>query len=135
MHEPNYRLDLLLSSWEIIKHNIWFGAGLSHDDFLVIESGLSFTKVHNSFVQAMQVGGLVGFTITMLMTLMIIKVGMQSESGKVKLVTAWFIFGCLALAVDGELMIDRPSREWFCYWIPFFFIYADYCRRSVDKSF
>lgn len=131
MEEPNYRMQLLVASWDVIRHHIWFGTGLNHNDFLTLPTGETFTKVHNSFVQSLQVGGIFGFLITVALVLVVLHRGWKAQNDYLKLTLAWFVYGCFVLAIDGDILVDRPSREWFCFWIPLFII-ASYRKKQTE---
>lgn len=135
LNEPYYRIELISSSIDIIKSNFWFGTGLSYEDSIIINNGIIFSKVHNSFIQMFQITGVFGFILLMLFTLGTIVTGLKSSKDTVKLVTIWLIYGSLYLAVDGDILITRPSYVWFNYWIPVFIILAHQVHnRNIESN-
>lgn len=130
---PNYRLDLIIASWDVAKEHLIFGSGWNPEDRLSIPSHEKlFSKPHNTFMQSLQVGGLVGLLLFLSLTLYVIYRGVSDKSDKLysRLLTIWFIYGCLMISIDGGMFVVRPSTFWFYYWLPAFLIV---CRKNLEN--
>jgi hypothetical protein len=130
LSEPYYRIDLLTASLEVIKSNFWFGTGVNLNDTLTIEDGKTFSKVHNTFIQVFQVSGVFAFLLLSVFTVRLVIIGLRSSSENIKVVTIWFIYGSLYLAVDGGLLVSRPSYLWFNFWMPAFVILTHHLKTN-----
>lgn len=122
IHDPYYRLELLSHGWDIIKNNFWFGDGLNYDFRLQVTDGHIFSKVHNSFIQTFQNSGIFAFSMLILLTSRLVIAGLKHKSDLTKLVALWLMFGAMYMVVDGGVIVIRPSKLWFNYWIPAFIL-------------
>ncbi len=118
INEPYYRIELLKHALVIIKNNFWFGDGLNYDFKINFSDGNSYSKIHNSFFQVFQNSGFFGFLALILLCFRVICSSLRNSNDYVKLTGLWLIFGALYMSVDAGMIITRPSKIWFNFWIP-----------------
>jgi len=133
LNEPNYRLEIWSAAFEMIRENLLLGTGLNYDERIITSSGLVFTHAHNSFIQFIVTGGLIGGGIFASIIISALVIGYKSQDSAVRFCVIWLLFGCLCLSTNGKLLIYRPSSVWFSFWGPLSLIFGAHVT-SLDGS-
>lgn len=123
------RMEILSEYLAVFRPSPLFGVGWSEDMGVVTQSGVAFSKPHNSFFHVLVVGGIVGFSIFLTLTLRPLWFAVRSRNKETILIGLWFLFGCLYIAVDGRYPIRQPSPQWLYYWIPLYLLTS----QMIDK--
>lgn len=118
----NIRMDILNEYAKLYLSSPVFGVGWSEDLGIVTQSGLAFSKPHNSFFHVLLVCGLAGFALFTALTLYPLWFAACSRHDGTVILGLWFLFGSLYIAVDGRYPIRHPSAQWLYYWIPLYLL-------------
>jgi len=122
LSQPNYRLEIWLTAIKQLQGDFFFGTGLNFNDRIIISKSHSFTHAHNSFIQLLVTGGIVGASLFISVVFFAIVTAWRSKSIAIKFYAIWLIYGCLCLSTNGKLPIHRPSSLWFSFWTPLFLV-------------
>ncbi len=116
------RMDILSEYGKLYLSSPVLGVGWSEDLGITTQSGIAFSKPHNSFFHVLLVGGLAGFALFAALTLYPLWFAASSRNERTVIVGLWFLFGCLYIAVDGRYPVRHPSAQWLYYWIPLYLL-------------
>jgi len=120
--QPNYRVEIWLSALNQLQGSLFFGTGVNFNDRITISNNLSFTHAHNSFIQLLVTGGILGASTFLAVLFFAILTAWRSKDNAIKFYAIWLIYGCLCLSTNGKLPIHRPSSTWFSFWTPLFLV-------------
>lgn len=112
------RMDILSEYGKLYLSSPVLGVGWSEDLGIVTQTGIAFSKPHNSFFHVLLVSGLVGFSLFLALTIYPLGFAASRRDESTIVLGLWFLFGCLYIAVDGRFPVRHPSAQWLYYWIP-----------------
>ncbi len=128
------RMEILSEYLAIFRSSPLFGVGWSEDMGVLTQSGIGFSKPHNSFFHVLVAGGIAGFSIFIILTLRPLWFAIKSKNKETTLTGLWFLFGCLYIAVDGRYPIRQPSPQWLYYWIPLYLLISQMINNNKEKT-
>lgn len=116
------RMDILSEYGKLYLSSPVLGVGWSEDLGIVTQTGIAFSKPHNSFFHVLLVSGLVGFSLFSALTIYPLWFAASGRDESTVVLGLWFLFGCLYIAVDGRFPVRHPSAQWLYYWIPLYLL-------------
>lgn len=127
----DYRFEIWGQTLLLIKSSWLFGTGAVDNPAIVVSSGsFTVTHAHSFLIDALRIGGLVGFSG--LLTLIIYVLLNGSYSKDYHFLIFWLLFGSLCLLTNGRSPIMQPNVEWFAFWTPLF-LWFFYSLREVER--
>ena len=124
--EENYRLFIWREGWNLFIDHWSFGQGYKTDAKIIIEMegshGVSIRYAHNSFIEILRVGGIVGGVLFFFMLGSMLRLSHIHFGNRFYLF--WLFFGILCLSTTGRLPLSKPTAiEAVGFWIPLFLFY------------
>lgn len=121
LEQPNYRSGIWMHALSLIQDNLWVGQGFGRPVSIPLANNLTVTHSHSSVIEVFRVGGIIGGSLFGLMLLLCLgRLFPKNSAGW--FFVSWLLFGLLCLSTNGRLPLGKPAIEWFCFWIPLFFI-------------
>lgn len=124
VEQSNYRLLIWQEALEQITSQWLFGYGHGSEAGIAITAHRVVTHAHNSILEVLRVGGLVGGVLFVVMLWQVLRGAAQR---KVNLFFfLWLFYGLLCLSTNGRILLIRPTIEWTAFWLPLLFLlFAD----------
>ncbi|MDR2508503.1 MAG: O-antigen ligase family protein [Candidatus Accumulibacter sp.] len=115
-----YRLEMWVLFFEKFR-NWLFGSGFGTKANIVLREGIFIGRLHNSFLEILRQGGLLGSGLFMFMIFrMPLKYFFSVEH---RFFFLWFLYGVSYLFSNGQILITHPGcMEMFFFWTPLFFL-------------
>lgn len=111
----SYRDVIWLELLERAQENPVFGIGYAENSRIVVDA-YEFHHAHNSWVDILYYGGLVGLALSMWHGLLLLR-GFSRDEDILPLYL-WLAYGCICLFSNGSSLLTRPDQQWFMYWVP-----------------
>lgn len=128
--EPNYRLGIWMKVLEQFRESWLLGSGFGSKARILIENGQLLTHSHSSLFEVFRQGGIVGGGLFLLMSGLLLKRSFRQPMGFFLL---WLIYGAICLSTNGRMLLNRPSVEWFAFWLPLLLFYFS-TRSAADRE-
>lgn len=109
---------------EVYENPIW-GSGNQHDTRVIAADGRTYAHSHNMTMSIARYSGSVGVILFLATSLVVYKVGIVSDNGKLWL--ALYLYGLISLASSAKYPLYRPNEVWLLYWLPLLMLFS---RRS-----
>lgn len=130
IEENNYRLFIWRETIGRIMDNWMFGQGYGTHSKIVIDADTLIRHAHNSFLEVLRVGGVVGGALLVYMLATMLRFSYIHSENKFYLF--WLFFGSLCLSTNAGLLLINPRGvQFFGFWLPLFLFYF---QRKIPDS-
>ena len=107
--------------WESVLAHIadapWLGHGYLSDTTVALEKR-SFQHAHSSYLGFLRDGGIVGFTIFLVMLAGFARYLLRNGCSRAKYIVPLLVFAFVVIAPDVDRLIVRPKELWLFFWLP-----------------
>ena len=131
----SYRPTIWLDALRQISERPWFGHGFGHPIHIQIP-GLLLADPHNMELGVLYAGGVVGLALWVALYVSAFVFAWRERRDAVVLIASgWLVFGLGAGLTEGMAFLSRPKEHWFLIWLPLAFLYAQWVRLRLQRSF
>lgn len=122
----SHRPAIWMESLRQIGEHVWFGHGFDSPMTVKIAGlGRTFADPHNIELGVLYAGGIVGFTLWMVLYGMAFYFSwVYRKHPAVTVAATWLIFGFASGLTEGSAFMSRPKEHWFLIWIPMALVYG-----------
>lgn len=126
------RLSIWHHSLLLIGQTPFFGYGIEKElNFLNYTGELNHTT-HSLYLGALLKGGLVGFSLLMVLLIYGAKLGLQHMNVGRRLEAALYLFMTIFYCSQGMFVIANPAEFWYLFWLPLGIVLSQPDRRSIN---
>ena len=122
-HE-SHRLIIWQEVVSQIGDHLIFGQGIREDRSLYAGQR-DYEHSHNCLLSTVRYSGVVGGVLILTQFILTIQVALRSKNSYSKLWLVIMVFGMLAGLTNGAYMLSKLKEDYFLYWIPMAFIWAN----------
>jgi hypothetical protein len=108
----------LESAQHALRENLLLGTGYSGVGYIGKDMDKLMQHPHSVFVAQFYYGGLIGFMMLCGVLFQAIRCLSHSYSLEYTICSAALCFACLALAFDGNRLVDKVNIIWLVFWLP-----------------
>jgi hypothetical protein len=129
----NHRLEIWKGIFEQFRGNWLFGSGLGITADIPITTHEAVSMSHNSFLEILRQGGIVGGILFLFMTFCApIKAYINRER---RFFLFWLLYGALCLSSNGRFLITQPGRvEILSFWAPLFLLFLARDTKDLESA-
>lgn len=119
------RPDIWQEALPTAMQKFWFGYGLDGSWPPLVVAGSKFDHPHNVFLYNFLEGGIVGFSLILLVLVaaFVVVISDRKKNANSTLL-ALLVFAVLANMTDGTRLVSNPGCQWVYFWLPVFLVGA-----------